>query len=339
MGASKVPLKNLFLILCLAIAVIATCFILLTPALTNDADLLSGTITYVREQQFLLHRQLAVAIKSLQDGGALALWSMISISFLYGVFHAAGPGHGKAIIGTYLLTHESQLKKGIALSFASSFVQGLSAILLIGGLVGILGWSRSQARDAVPWLEMLSFGLIGVLGLLLMVRAARSFLKLRSIQTANHSHAPHNHDSNDQNVQNHSHGTEGCDECGHSHAPSPDLLPQGAGWRDTISIVLSIGIRPCSGSILVLIFAGLFNLPWAGVLSVLAISLGTALTVSGLAIVTVYFRQLALRLLNTQSGSLVAHASILVMLLGGSLITLLSLSLLASSYSAPHPLL
>ncbi|SCA55981.1 High-affinity nickel-transporter [Candidatus Terasakiella magnetica] len=310
------------------IALFGFCLLFPVEALASEAGYWSELVFYIRTQQQAFHRELASAIRALQDGGLQAIWAMVGVSFLYGVFHAAGPGHGKAIISTYLLSHESLLKRGIFLSFASAFVQGLSAIILVEGLVGIIGLSRSTAKDAVPILEMVSFGLIGLIGLMLMVRAGRAFLK--KYKTTSHHDHHHDHE--------HTHEDGHCNTCGHAHAPSAEMLTQNTRLRDSIAIILSIGIRPCSGSVLVLIFAEIVGLRWGGIASIFAISFGTALTVSGLAILAVYFRKGALMLAEKQSSALLERLSLGAAFVGGLFITLLGTSLLIEASNTSHPL-
>ncbi|WP_417795628.1 nickel/cobalt transporter [Terasakiella pusilla] len=316
------------------------CAIWLFPvdAFASDASYWAQTVHYIRVQQQQFHRELAGAIRALQDGGIQAVWGMVTISFLYGVFHAAGPGHGKAIISTYLLSQESQLKRGIFLSFASAFVQGLSAVVLVQGLVGLVGLSRSDAKDTVPLLEMVSFGLIAVIGLVLIKRASLAlYRKNKTAPSHDHDHH-HDHSHNHDHSHDHAHDDHTCSTCGHSHAPSADMLAKNTSLRDTIAIIFSVGIRPCSGSVLVLIFAEIIGLSWAGIASVFAISFGTALTVSALATLAVYFRKSALYLAERQGGAMIQNLSLLAALLGGVIITGLGISLLIEASGSPHPL-
>ncbi|WP_417789917.1 nickel/cobalt transporter [Terasakiella pusilla] len=316
------------------------CAIWLFPvdALASEASYWTQTVHYIRVQQQQFHRELAGAIRALQDGGIQAVWGMVTISFLYGVFHAAGPGHGKAIISTYLLSQESQLKRGIFLSFASAFVQGLSAVVLVQGLVGLVGLSRSDAKDTVPLLEMVSFGLIAVIGLVLIKRASLAlYRKNKTAPSHDHDHH-HDHSHNHDHSHDHAHDDHTCSTCGHSHAPSADMLAKNTSLRDTIAIIFSVGIRPCSGSVLVLIFAEIIGLSWAGIASVFAISFGTALTVSALATLAVYFRKSALYLAERQGGAMIQNLSLLAALLGGVIITGLGVSLLIEASASPHPL-
>lgn len=288
------------------------------------------TVVYVRTQQRELHRQLAGAIKALRrDGSPAAAWSLIVLSFLYGVFHAAGPGHGKAVISTYLLTHKSAVSRGIWLSAVAALAQGVTAILLVLVLVALVGWTRKDAQGAVGTLETVSFGLIAVLGLGLAARAlwsiARALLPAGAgtLATAGPSHH---------------HAPGGAPGCGHSHAPQPSQLSEPLSPKTLGAIVLSIGIRPCSGAVLVLLFAEVLGLRWAGIAAVLAMSMGTALTVAALAVLAVNFRRLAAALAggNARHVALAAQA---VALLGGIVITALGATLFFGSLGPQHPLL
>ena len=106
------------------------------------------TVAYVRVKQREIQRELADAIKALrQERSLAAAWSLIALSFFYGVFHALGPGHGKAVISTYLLTQRSDLRKGLALSWGGSLLQGVTAIALVYGAVALVDWTQRDARD------------------------------------------------------------------------------------------------------------------------------------------------------------------------------------------------
>lgn len=94
-----------------------------TETTASEPSFLTQTILYIQAEQQRLHRALAGAIRTLKaEGSVTAAWALISLSFLYGVFHAAGPGHGKAVLSTYLVTQPTALKKSLALAAASSFM-------------------------------------------------------------------------------------------------------------------------------------------------------------------------------------------------------------------------
>ena len=135
-----------------------------------------------------LHRGLSDAVRSVEREGLFAVWSLISLSFLYGVFHAAGPGHGKLIIATYLATHESRLKQGIWLAIGSALAQGVVAVLLVEATVALLGASFSAANKTALQLESISYALVTLLGGFLMVSAARR------LWLGHHHHHDHNDD-------------------------------------------------------------------------------------------------------------------------------------------------
>ena len=292
------------------------------PSAQSLRGLWGSIVVYVQQKQRELHRELVAAIKALRREGPAAAWPLIVLSFLYGVFHAAGPGHGKAVISTYLLTHKSALRRGIWLSTAASFTQGLTAVLLVLLLVGLIGWTRSDAHSAVGTLETVSFALIALLGLGLAVRALWSLWRSFH-RPAAASELPHAHGN----------GT-AC--CGHSHAPDRTQIEQPLSLRTFCAIVLSIGIRPCSGAVLVLLFAEVLGLRWAGIAAVLAMSLGTAITVSALAILAVNARHLAS--LVAKDSRYFALAGQAIAMLGGIVITALGASLFLGSLGPSHPL-
>lgn len=295
--------------------------------LQTEAGLWSRIVTTVRLEQRRLHQELTRAIRALRDEHSLAAaWSLLLLSFLYGLFHAAGPGHGKAVISAYLLTHESQVRRGLWLATAASLVQGVTAIALVQGVVVVIGWTRRDAQAAVGTLESVSFALIAALGAGLTLRALwalwRRFGPSRSVAVAS----------------GHAHG-QGCSShCGHRHLPTQEELSQPASLRSLAAIVLSIGIRPCSGAVLVLFFAEILDLRLIGILAVFAMSLGTALAVSALALLTLLFRQAAVSLTRFE-GARLALAGNAVAMLGGIAIMGLGLSLLAASLGPVHPLM
>jgi nickel/cobalt transporter (NicO) family protein len=307
-------------------------------ASASDGNIWSDTVMYIHTQQQSFLRELSGAIRAIQDGGMKAFWGLVSISFFYGVFHAAGPGHGKAIIGTYLITHESKLRRGILLSFAAAFVQGLSAILLVEGMIGLVGWTKRDTQGAVSVLENVSFVMISLIGLMLMYRAGKAFWNLRTAKVHDHHHG-HDHHHNHHDHEHDAHSSfDDCAVCGHSHAINPDVITKDTSIKDMIFIVVSIGIRPCSGSVLILIFAEVIGLRWAGISSVFAISFGTALTVSALGILAVYFRKIAISFSENSQGNAIEHIGLGLTFLGGLVIVLLGGSLLLQSVTTTHPL-
>ncbi|MBC1187288.1 MULTISPECIES: nickel/cobalt transporter [Kluyvera] len=219
----------------------------------------------------------AVAENPTQAGGALLLFS-----FVYGVLHALGPGHGKVVITTWLATHPSKLKSSIGLTLAASLLQGLVAIGLVIVVLTLLRLPARQLHLSSFWLEKGSYALVGVLGLLLCWRALR---KLRVLLRKPKFTAFTPHHVHDQHCG-----------CGHQHMPDPKRLERDEDWRARLMIILSMGMRPCSGAIMVLLFSKVIGVFGWGVASALAMAAGTSLTISSLALLVHVFRTLAVKL-------------------------------------------
>lgn len=280
----------------------------------NTSGFLGGFLSWVNMEQQGFYRTLTDALKGMRDN-PWHLWSLVGLSFAYGVFHAAGPGHGKAVISSYMIANETELKRGVTLSFMSSFLQGGVAILLVGAAYLVLRGSSISMTQATTFLERVSYALVAAFGGWLLFRKMRALARpsqapafalaggpdfAHAIPEAgdghHHRHA-HGHDDHAHGHAGHAHGPgEVCSSCGHAHAPDPSML-KGDRFqlREAWSAVLAVGLRPCSGALIVLSFALLNGLYLGGVLSVLAMSMGTAITVSVLATLAVTAKDLAVR--------------------------------------------
>jgi nickel/cobalt transporter (NicO) family protein len=299
-------------------------------ALAELPDLLSRTLAFAVTMQRELQRSLSETMRAVQHSESTALWSLTGLGFLYGVFHAVGPGHGKVVITTYLATHESRLARGIALSFLASLLQGMTAIVVVGGAAVVLGRSMRDTQHAATMLEAGSYGLVTLLGLLLIWRSVRRLHARRAALRAARHHAPDGEP--DRNTHT----------CCHAHGPSATDLAAAPSVRHFALTVLSVGLRPCSGAILVLILAAGMHLLLAGTAAVLAMSIGTGITVATLAAVSVFARRTALVLADHFSDERrrIAITFDIAAILGGILIVLFGMSLLqASLIVAQHPLL
>ena len=271
------------------------------------------------------HTMLLDAVKQAQIEPVTASLTLIGLSFLYGIFHAAGPGHGKVVISTYLLSTGDQLRRGVMLSFSSSLLQGITAISVVTGATWILNYSMRTTQLLIDDVELGSFVLIAAAGCLIIgLRLKNISSRLRRRQAA---------DAHIISDDTHEH-------CGHAPLPAASLNRKAFSVSTFFSIVFSTGLRPCSGAVIVLLFANSLNLFTAGLLSVLAMSLGVALTTSGLAALTVYARHLAerLTLAKAENGQKVRWVSDLLAISGGIVILLFGLSLVFATLGAPsHP--
>jgi nickel/cobalt exporter len=270
----------------------------------------AGWGSWLLDTQQKLQRNLAVAVRGMKgDHAWLAGLTLIGLSFLYGVFHAAGPGHGKAVISSYVVANRTTLRRGVILSFLSSLVQALSAIGIVSVLAIGMNAAGLQIRQAVHQLEVVSAAFVILAGLWLLFMQLQRYLTPLTASAAaagasglsipvpeapvrqDHDHGAHHH--------HHHHHDEGCG-CGHAHMPSPKDMEGRWSLRQAAAIVLAVGIRPCTGAILVLVFALTQGMFWAGVASTFAMALGTAITVSALAVLAVSSRETAARLAGSR---------------------------------------
>lgn len=294
-----------------------------------DPSLWAQGIAWMLEQQRLLHAELATGLRGLEGGGGAAAWGLVLTGFLYGVFHAAGPGHGKAVIATYLVAEKQSIRRGVGLVAAASVLQGVVAVTLVYGFIYLAGWLPRDTAAAVGWSERISFVLVVAIGAVLVVRAMRQVgpLVRRIISSdaasgaggARHAHA-------------HAHAG-----CGHAHVPTADQIDRARDLRTSVGAVLSIGLRPCTGAVLVLVLARVAGLPWAGVGAVAAMSAGTAVAVGLLAFLVVALRDRAAALVPGHKTRWQMSAGV-VTLAGGAVLMALGGSLLAASFAPSHPL-
>ena len=324
----------MFVIATLAGLILLFCA-LSTAMFENVPPIWSKLLLKIQSVQRDLHIELAEAIQAVKTKGLAASWVLISLSFFYGIFHAAGPGHGKVVISTYILTHESQLRRGLLISVVCALCQGFTAILVVAFTAGLLDFTLRQAQGTVVGLEALSYSLVAILGLILVLSRVISLSGLiRNSTTRIQEDLPRS--ARGQQNKNYLISA----NCGHVHGPSRNDLETPLSWKSFSGIVASIGLRPCSGAVLVLLAAFALNLHWAGVGAVLAMSVGTAITVSALACLSIYARKGALRLTSLIPAPIVLlKVSLdLFAIFGGLVILIVGGLMLQAAFSVPeHP--
>jgi ABC-type nickel/cobalt efflux system permease component RcnA len=270
-------------------------------------------LSWVADTQQSMQRELATSVKRLKSGNAIvAALALAGLSFLYGVVHAVGPGHGKAIISSYVIANEETMRRGIMISFLAAAMQAVSAVALVGVLLIGLNATGLEINAWSNQLESASYALIALVGLYLLsthfMRLWRGFRDRPAVQ-AGRSHAAHGHgnDGHDHvhdhgHHHHHDHAHDDHDHHHHAHGEACNHIVdarQLAGlfsWRKVTAVVFSVGIRPCTGAILVLVFALTQGLFWAGVAATFAMAFGTAITVAVLASLALGSRELALKL-------------------------------------------
>lgn len=254
-----------------AVAGLALAAVLLAGAALLMPDLLPvrwfddlGRQALAAQRDYLLEMRRAVrALRSAEGSAPLA--ALLAGAFLYGVLHAVGPGHGKAVIAAYTVADRATLRRGLAATAIASLAQGLSAIALVGLLAVALGLGRGQIEQ---WARQVELGATAALALFGLAKAG--------LAIAGHHHHDHDHGHEHGRSHEHAHG-------GHRHATPRSL------W----AVALAVGIRPCTGAIVLLLFCLTQGVFVAGMLGTLAMSAGTGITVGLLAAAAVYARRWA----------------------------------------------
>lgn len=256
-------------------------------------------------QQRETQTALAGGLRAIRAGEPGAWFALMGVCAAYGFFHAAGPGHGKLLIGGYGAAEQVTAWRLSWLAVASSLAQALTAVLLVALGAWVLGWGRSEFTDAAEKvLAPASYIAIALVGLWLMVRGAR-----RTRGNGAHHH-----------VDEHGH----CSSCGHAHGPSVDQAASVSSWRDAVAIIGSIAIRPCTGAVFLLILCFGFGIPWAGVAGALVMGLGTASVTVLVALLAVGARQSAF---SGWSGEGSVRAMGVIEIMAGALIALIATTL------------
>lgn len=318
-------------------------------------------IFYVIQAQQKMHRELATLLQQVKQNPGEFGPALMLASFLYGIFHAAGPGHGKAIIATYMGTQIASLKKGVQFSFMAAFLQAAVAVALVTALVRLLELSMRQSQWIGSQFEAMSYLLVVMMGALLSLKQLRRIRKSRAVvDSATVKPVQQAGDVTDKRARlsavsaisatvkqkdslkrdgthpsgevklkaaslsassiqlkpvqtpeassgalkgagvltsHHQLQPDGSCSCGHKHLPMPEELKT-QNWKESAGIILSMGLRPCTGALLVLMLANALGLYWYGVLSSLLMALGTAITVSFIAFLSVSVRRYAGRLMK-----------------------------------------
>jgi ABC-type nickel/cobalt efflux system permease component RcnA len=267
----------------------------------------SGSLgAWILSVQSGFYASLQAGVREMKENGS-ALFSLLLVGFAYGVFHAAGPGHGKSVISAYLVADEKALRKGFILSLAAALVQALVAIAIVSLVSLLLRATASTMNKLAMNVEVASFVAVALLGAVITWRKAGKVLGVMAL--ARNPYAP---------VQ---------EDCDHVHMPPPEELSRLTRWRDMAGVAIAAGIRPCAGALIVLVFALSQGLFAAGIAATFAMALGTALTTSTIAALAVFFKAMALKIAGGRGASgAIAIAGL--ELLAAAFVLVLGLSLL-----------
>jgi len=240
-----------------------------------------------------LNQQVSQLLRGIASTPVKSGIMLVGVSFLYGILHALGPGHGKVIIATWLATNPAKLKTSLRMTLAASLLQGLVAVVLVFVVLYILALPSRQLHYSHYLLEKTSFLVVTALGGMLCFRAIRQLwrtlkrpIRFQRMHLAGsgkpaHIHSPH------------------CG-CGHQHIPLPEQVSGAVSWREKAMVIGSMGMRPCSGAIMVLLFSKVAGVFFWGIVAAMAMAAGTAITISLLAFLTHGCRALAQKLVQNR---------------------------------------
>lgn len=269
----------------------------------------SDVARWAAQEQRAAQQAMAGALRSLRTGQPGALAALWGVCFAYGFFHAAGPGHGKLLIGGYGAGSRVPALRLSGLAVASSLAQGATAVVLVYGGVWAFGLTRAQLTVAAEdWLAPLSYAAVGAIGAWLVLRGSRKLWRMRSHvarAAAGADHGPlHDH------------------ACGHAHGPDPEEAARITGWRDAAALIGAVALRPCTGALFLLVLTWRMDLVWQGIAGVAAMALGTASVTVAVALAAVTAREGALVQLSESRA--LARAVPLLEVSAGALIAALS---------------
>ena len=260
-----------------------------SSAAVGTQSLVGRWFNQLQRWQSELTRALAGEVRAYKENGDLApVLGILLISFLYGVGHAAGPGHGKAASAAYFGANRALVKHGIAMSALIGAIQAISAIAFVGAFALIFKVSQTQTVRSVLYVEIASYALIAMVGLWIAWGGiiGRGCTHDHSGLGAQGGKHDHGHDQHHGHDHTHTHD--------HAHRAHAVTKPM-ADWRSMLPVALASGIRPCTGAILILLFTLTQGIFLIGVLATVVMSLGTFLVVAAIGLVAIYVRRAASR--------------------------------------------
>lgn len=236
----------------------------------------SGLSHWIIEAQRGFQNQMARAASALNSGDASAYAALLAATGAYGFVHALGPGHGKYLLGAVGVGSAVSTRKLVTISVISSLAQAAWAVLLVYcGFYFLETSARQLTTLAEDILAPTSYAAIGLIGFILIWRGIRA-----AVSSAKPAHASHAH---------HEHAC-GC----HSHGPTADEVAEVVTMRETVALIASIAVRPCTGAIFLLVIAWQLDIKLAGAIAVLVMGLGTAALTGLVAVSSIAARHVTL---------------------------------------------
>ena len=310
----------------------------------------SDIASWAQAEQRSMQTQLARALQAIRAGDDLAVAGLISACLIYGLLHAVGPGHGKFLIGSAAVASRRTAWRMAGIGFSASLMQAITAIVLAYGGLGLAATTGSViVGNAERLLMPISFAAMALVGVWIILRGLRMIRSHTpahvSVDIATDKPHPHIHDhaqcGHQDELQPHNHNhNHHAGECaaGCKHMPTIDETERLESWRDVAALVLSIGIRPCSGALIVLIISWHFGLYVVGALGAVAMAVGTGLIVSLVALFATAVRDTGFLQLSSNGDGLSAVSFGRLQVVAGSLVVIACLSLMIGSTPGAAPM-
>lgn len=229
--------------------------------------------SWAGSQQREFQNTIARALRSARAGEAGAIIALLTACFAYGLAHAAGPGHGKVLIGGYGFARRVPMLRLSLIALAASLGQAVTAVALVTLGILVFNLGRQALVDTTEvMMAPVSYGAIALIGLWLVWRGARKLMQRPLI----HEHS-HGHDHSHAHDHNHHGNSHHCATCGHAHGPTLEEVERVGSLREALVLIAGIAIRPCTGALFVLIITWQMGILGVGIAGTFAMAIGTAL--------------------------------------------------------------
>lgn len=235
-------------------------FISKKPAKRNEEYIqyphfIQGFLGKISVLQHKLNHRLSELAREIKDKNSpKPIFVIIFVTFIYGMIHALGPGHGKTIIFSYFLANRADVKKGIIVGSLIGFLHAGSALIVVLILYFIIKQSFLHSfEDSSRIIKLSSYGLITLIGLFLLIKA---LIDIRSKE-----------DSEERSV----HGVEN----------NKSIIP----------FSIAVGMIPCPGVTILLLFSLSMSILVIGIILTLFMALGMATTISLVGVLTILTKQ------------------------------------------------
>ncbi len=242
------------------------------------SEFYNNFISQITLWQYTLNKTISSSIRGAEDSNSFVVYAtVLSIAFLYGLIHAAGPGHGKALVALYFTKGKNNYKDAFAIGYLISVIHAISAVVITFVLYFVFKTMFRQNFNQFSHYAMLASAfLIIVIGVYLVIKAIIE--KRKKIQE-NKSQYTYND-------------------------------------KSKYSIALSVGVVPCPGVMTIVLFCILLKKFLLGILAAITMSIGMGLTISIVGILSVVFAKKTEKFVHTKGYILEIISGILIVLLG-----------------------